>query len=214
MTLVMSIDFMSSITKESFLEKFKDGHDKEKEVIHIFSVEPGWSAHLDDARSSHDISVSFDGRTEKVEIKNEDNYANSGNVIVEYYQGEHKPSGILASKAYVFIHSLGTMAFLYKVEEMKVWLERMDKLFPIIALAKSDNNNMGRKVAIRSVLESQHKWNDFIAFKKIPHSHVWGKNIPILKAENKSSSLWTDEELASIAKKYRIKHGPLIWEDA
>jgi hypothetical protein len=38
--------------------------------------------------------------------------------------------------------------------------------------------------------------------------------LELQQIEEKSPSLWTDEELAEMAKKYHVKHGPLIWEDA
>src|SRR5271169_913067 len=99
-----------TITNESFEQTYQVGHGKEVEIANILR-DFGWQAILEDAGKSHDIIVTIGRQIEKVEVKNEDNWAGRAeNILGEYYQGkEKKASGILTSKASVWIHTLKEM---------------------------------------------------------------------------------------------------------
>ena len=165
---------MSSITNESFRETFGKGHGKEIELSRILR-DFGWRALIDDAGSSHDIIVTIGTQIEKVEVKNEDNFAGrSENILVEYYQGDKKKaSGILTSQASIWIHTLKEMVVIYRKDQMKEWLEDMNSAFPIIPISKSDNQNWGRKVSIYSLLMMGREWNDYLKLRELPTSRVW-----------------------------------------
>jgi hypothetical protein len=205
---------MNSITNESFIATFVKGFGKEIEIGKRLAA-AGWKYDHSDAGKSHDIVVTPPNSTSiLVEVKNEDNFAGRyENIIVEYYQSENKkPSGILSSKALIWIHTLKDMVVIYQRIPMIDWLDEMDSVFPLFLIGKADNNNWGRKVPIPSLILARAAWNEYLKLHDLPRSRVWGwtkeTSQRFLDAEKKPAPQWTDDELAMFAKRYHVRQHP------
>ena len=139
-------------------------------VTDVLRAAGGFANNVDDF-SRYDFELHFNNHTFRVEVKNEDRYATSGNICVETRQGfPLRPSGVAWSEATVFIHTLMNFCVVYRRREMHAWLRdefkggRKEQAF-------GDNNNRGFVIAI-SVLESAD-WFDYCRFADMPSSSIW-----------------------------------------
>jgi hypothetical protein len=163
------------ITDEIFRKSLEEwGHPKEREVAKLL-YDFGWRVTLQNSGNSHDILVRFDNCSKLVEVKNEDNNSGTGNICVEYRQGRLlNPSGILSSRSDIYIHTLREKVVLYSRLTMIDWLEGMSFSFPMKFFGgRTDNNNHGRIVPIRSLTFIPKDWVEYCDFKDIPLSFVW-----------------------------------------
>jgi hypothetical protein len=108
------------------------------------------------------------GRWELVEVKNEDAYADSGNIVVEVYQGtSRKPSGLLISESTVTVHTLGERVALYRNQPMRLWLPHGHR-----ERGFGDNHNIGYVLPIEELAEEP--WFECLPFTEMYDSRVWG----------------------------------------
>lgn len=154
-----------------FGESLLFGNSAQDRVADAIRVAGGFANKVDD-RARYDFELQFNNHVYRVEVKNEDNYAKSGNICVETRQGwPLRPSGVAWSEATLFVHTLCDNCVLYRRRDMHVWLRdevaarhRYEQKF-------GDNNNRGFVLAIDDLLK--HKWFDYCAFTVIANSLLW-----------------------------------------
>lgn len=129
----------------------------------------GWQVQMVDQRSAYDLWALKNDRMHTFEIKNEDRYADSGNICVEIAQGNNlAPSGISSSEATIWIHTLDNMAVIYRTIDMKDYLRHNpDKLK---VRSHGDNNNRMFIVPIEYIQENP--WANLLPMGELVNSPV------------------------------------------
>ena len=151
------------------------GQDAERRVAHIL-VDAGWGVKWLSRGNKHDLSVEPPSGTERVEVKNEDAFAHSGNLCIELFQGPaRKPSGLAVSEASVCIHTLGETCAIFRKQPMLNHVmeaqRRNPPLYQVIQFGRADNANQGLKVP-RIVL-SLRDWYEEVPLEQLAASRVW-----------------------------------------
>jgi len=132
----------------------------------------GGFANKHDDLSRYDFELHFNNHVYRVEVKNEDNYAASGNICIETRQGwPLKVSGVAYSEATIFIHTFEENCALYRRREMHVWLRNELKEGRRYEQRFGDNNNRGFVISINDLLD--YEWFDFCIFNKLACSFLW-----------------------------------------
>jgi hypothetical protein len=126
--------------------------------------------------SGCDLTVRLPGKSLfRIEIKDEQNYAYTGNIAIERIQNKNKdPSGLAITTSDVWIHSFGTDGpyFAFRVVPMKRFLHRNREQYPIKPFGQADNKNAGQIVPI-AVLQTQN-WADYCeSFEDLFMSSIW-----------------------------------------
>lgn len=153
------------------------GLKSEARVIEIIS-DAGFKITHRGANHRHDVCVvAPSGLVFRVEVKNEDAYADSGNILVELRQGSPpKPSGLSSSESTICVHTLGDAAALYRSQEMRIYLSasliaKNVSYSNLGVFGKSDNNNRGVKVR-RGMLDGW-PWYDELPLEDVAKSKLW-----------------------------------------
>lgn len=115
-------------TYAPFQEALPKGHEAERRVASIL-LRAGAQVQHRSNRSSFDLTATLAfGRPELIEVKNEDEYAQSGNICLELTQGkEGKPrraSGLAISESTVMVHTLGKQLALYRTRDMRLFVKQ------------------------------------------------------------------------------------------
>lgn len=102
---------------ETFKQDLKQGQKIEDALLKCM-IDNGWKVRRNNTWA-YDLAVFTNTRFHLVEVKDESNYADSGNIAVEMYIGKDKrKSGILKSDANVYIHYLAGRCIVYRKTEM------------------------------------------------------------------------------------------------
>lgn len=94
-----------------------------------------------------------------VEVKDESNYADSPHACIETFQGvPRRPSGIMTTRALVYVHIFGPRVLVYGVPPMKGYLRYAteSRLLTEAAFAGADNSNGG--VLVPRAMAALHDW--------------------------------------------------------
>ena len=157
----------------SFESCFKLGHDTEIHVANKF-LEDEWLVNLNSCKSRHDLWV-FNKSPFLIEVKNEDEYSESGNICIELYQGKNniKPSGLKTSESTIYIHTLKEKVVLYRTQYMRLYIaERWHQLKCLQENFKNaDNGNGGLVLAINNFIN--FSWFDYLDFKNLTKSKIF-----------------------------------------
>ncbi len=161
---------------ETDFEKALAGGQTKEFVIALIFFLAGCPIEWDNIDSRQDIITRVNGRHERIEVKDEDNYANSGNICIERYQGinQKKYSGLSISESTVFIHTLDKKAVLYRTQSMRVWLGSNKEKLKLKNFPNADNGNCGYITPI-SYFNSR-RWFDLCGLNDIPHSTIFQKS--------------------------------------
>ena len=118
--------------RESFEASLKFGQKKEKEILDIFRNK-GWIGDLLNHKGYGDLWVMKDRIPYVIQVKNEDNYLNSPNVLIEIYQGNpKKPSGISICEGQICIHTFGDDSAIYRTQHMRLFISENREKYKII----------------------------------------------------------------------------------
>ena len=167
--------------------RLAEGEAKEAELVKVFR-QHGCEAHIANQSAGRDIEARVADHWHIIEVKNEDQYAKSGNICIELYQGKLRkvPSGLLVSDANIWIHTLAEKVVLYSAWRMRELLRfRLRKshgplLVPPVSLkevrpfAGADNGNEGVILNVADV--SIQSWGDMMVFDEFPKSVVFRVN--------------------------------------
>ena len=126
-----------------FQDSLPDGHNGEDRVFLALSAH-GAQVQRYDCRGAFDLTATIHfGHPERIEVKNEDNYATSGNVCLELWQGKEapRPSGIAVSESTVCVHTLGSVMAIYRTQSMRLFIKSNDGTWPLRGFG--DNGNRG-----------------------------------------------------------------------
>lgn len=135
--------------------------------IGVLFLQQKWKVWFPDVRTRWDVSVEKEGVCESIEIKNEENYATSGNVCVEIAQGDPlKPSGVVASESSFFVHYFGDVSLVLRTRSFQLFLDSIRRTERLVRFAGADNNNCGYVLA-RSRFVGQ-PWAREVESKQIP----------------------------------------------
>jgi hypothetical protein len=125
--------------------------------------------------TGRDMLVRMRGELFGIEVKDEQNYAESGRIAIERQQNEHRdPSGIAITTADIWIHVFGPDGpyVIYRVIPMKRFLSRYKDKYRILQFGQSDNSNRGHLVPI-AILQT-HTWADYCeTADELYMSKVW-----------------------------------------
>lgn len=149
---------------------------KQREVIALFT-NAGLFVRSPFANARNDFEVQFPYGTERIELKCEDRFADSGNICVEMWQGKSgsRPAGIEATEATVCVHTLGDKYVAYRVVPMRNWLQkRLGGDMGIVTtktFGKADNGNGGS--VIERILICTKEWGDEGPLEQLPQSKVF-----------------------------------------
>lgn len=159
----------------SFDESVRKAQDAERRVFEPFLRAGCWVRWgSNDAR--RDFEAIVQGASYRIEVKDEDNQAHTGNVCIETYQGNpRKPSGILTSESNLYVHVLGDWVAAYRTQSMRVHLgtcyRGKERDF-----GKADNFNGGFIVPIEGLEE--YPWFDRCFLGTLPESPLFPKETP------------------------------------
>lgn len=151
-----------------FRQRNRGGHSAEAKIAWGL-LRAGWLVQWVNVGARYDILAWGANQLERIEVKNEDAYAGSGNLCIETHQGNPpRPSGILTSESTIMVHTLGDMAGIYRTQAMRNFLaEKNYKSRPFVG---ADNQNAGMLVKI---VEVEHeRWYDSCPIQDVPHSPV------------------------------------------
>lgn len=141
--------------------------------------------------NKNDFQLVYNNKTHRVEIKNEDRQAQkkTGNVCVEMMQrdwsspGKKKASGLAASEASIFVHTLAGECLLYRAASMRDYLRSRyaeakenashRRFGAIRYIPFGDNGNEGFILPIRDVFDKP--WCDHCATYRIAYSDLWAE---------------------------------------
>ncbi len=177
------------MTTSHFDQKLEEGHAAERRVLAKL-YNSGFTVGKGGDTSSHDFHASRNGCTYRVEVKCEDNYAESMNICIEMFQGAHRgigdlartPSGIYVSEATVVVHTLDKFVALYRRSRMLCALHEHEsgkRVLPsrnggdlsMQCFAGADNGNIGYVVPIAAF--SHDDWFDYRPFDEVGESPIW-----------------------------------------
>jgi hypothetical protein len=134
-----------------FEEALPVGHVGEDRIRAILA-EAGAQVQKFDCLAAFDFTATVHfGHPERIEVKNEDHYAGSGNICIELLQGkaQPRPSGISLSESTVCVHTLGPRIALYRTQPMRLFLKEAYKNKPLAKFG--DNGNQGVVLPIKGV---------------------------------------------------------------
>lgn len=154
----------------NFDKQYKRGRQKEMEIAGVLRaaqfVVITMTHDVKDARKDMCVTPPWkDAPVFRIEVKNEDEKANTGNLAVEVRQvvndrGQRVwgPSGICLSEATLTIHTFGEVVGVYRTQPMRYWLSRrLDDRHPLdvggcgnppfedALVAEESNNRYGEK---------------------------------------------------------------------
>ena len=154
-----------------FKEALLFGDRAQDRVADAIRAAGGFANKVDD-RARYDFELHFNNHVFRVEVKNEDNYADGGNICVETRQGRPlRPSGVTWSEATVFVHTLGDNCALYRRREMHAWLRIEFQAGRKKEMVFGDNNNRGFILAYCEL--GDFDWFDFCSFGQMGNSRLW-----------------------------------------
>lgn len=123
--------------------------------------------------NKNDFQVVFNNQTHRVEIKNEDRKASTGNICIEVLQGlPAKQSGIAISEATLVIHTLCDRVCIYRRARMLEYVRNEYRERRLILKRFGDNHNMGFIIPIVSLL-NHYEWFDARPMTTISESALW-----------------------------------------
>lgn len=155
---------------DGFQQQFEIGQEKEREILNIFR-RAGWIGELFNFKSFGDLWVIKDKIPYVIEVKNEDNFYNSGNILLELYQGDSKkPSGLSICEAQICIHTLKEKAAIYRTQPMRLFLKKYG-FTRIMKYGKSDNKNLGGREPIKRFLK--YPWFELCQLYELSESKVF-----------------------------------------
>lgn len=125
--------------------------------------------------NSNDFQLVIHNKAHRVEVKNEDRYAYTGNLCIELQQGRvtRKRSGLAISEASIVVHTLGDNAALYRAAKMRehLWNEMRAGRLGMELFRGSDNGNRGVIVAIGDF--QFQPWFDYRLMSELAESPLW-----------------------------------------
>jgi len=156
---------------DTFQHDLNIGREKEKEILNIFRNE-GWIGDLLNTRAYGDLWVIKNRIPYVLEIKNEDNYWNSPNIIIEIYQGiNEKPSGISICESQICIHTMKDNSVIYRTQYMRLFISANIKKYKMINYLMSDNHNKGLRMPTVDLVGLW--WFDKCLTDNIPESKIF-----------------------------------------
>lgn len=166
----------------SFSKSSQYGDEGRKEVMYQL-IEAGYMVKLRDEDGSRDLDITSPD-VSRVEVKREDNYADSGNICVELAQGRPpRTSGIMRTESTVTIHLLGPRAAVYRTREMRELITKeleFNRLHPFIC---GDNYNQCVNLGVYRLRDSYRSWFSLCDRKQIfEQRHVLFFMPPQIKA--------------------------------
>lgn len=162
---------MSERKYKPFEDALLFGNSAQDRVTDAIRKAGGFANKVDD-RARYDFELHYNNHVFRVEVKNEDNYAQSGNICVETRQGQPlRLSGVAWSEATVFVHTLDDKCALYRRRDMQVWLRCEMKAGHRYEQRFGDNNNRGFVLAIDDLVDFE--WFDYCLFVQIGASRLW-----------------------------------------
>lgn len=124
--------------------------------------------------NQNDFQLIYQNQTHRVEIKNEDNYANSGNICLEVMQGRNganRPSGIAVSEASILIHTFQDHCAVYRRSKMA---ERLRSRYVGKEVELRNFGDNGNRGFVLPVSDFWHEnWFDWIQTTSIAKSKLW-----------------------------------------
>ena len=162
------------VDSSRFSEALSFGKRAEDVIIDALSTR-GFCKRQDD-RARYDFQFIYNNQTHRVEVKNEDRYADSGNICIEVQQGfppRAKPSGVAFSEATLFIHTLCESCVVYRRRDMVVYLREQESIGKLRRRSFGDNNNKGFIVPTKRLYSLP--WFDYLPTNKIAESRVWNE---------------------------------------
>lgn len=108
-----------------------------------------------------------------LEVKNEDNQAQTGNLCIELHQGiPPRWSGLQVTESHVWVHTLGENVAAYRVKHMKPFIRQgWADWRHIDEFRGADNHNGGILVPIDAA--DGKGWFDVCPLDQLPNSHVF-----------------------------------------
>jgi hypothetical protein len=150
----------------------KKGHLGENNVITTLQNEGVRIGRVKIRDNSADFECTVLDCEHSIEVKNEDRYAGSGNICIEMYQGRRpRPSGILASKATICIHTFGEIFACYPRIDM-VTLVKKWEANGMQLQAFGDNCNKGY-ITSRPLFITQTKWYFETNLNDVLYCRIW-----------------------------------------
>lgn len=158
---------------DKFEQDLEIGFEKEKEILNIFRNK-GWVGGLLDAGAYGDLWIMKNKIPYILQIKNEDNYSDSPNIIIEIYQGiSKKPSGISVCEGQICIHTMGNNSVMYRTQYMRLFISENIKKYKVESFRMADNNNKGLRMPIKDLID--YWWFDKCLTKDILESKIFLK---------------------------------------
>jgi len=139
---------------------YKQGRRTELSLLRAIELF-GWQAKDRSGGKQIDLLVTFPYLF-GIEIKDEDNFADSGNICIETFQGEpRRPSGLMISATQFFVHTLGAMSIVYSTPHMQRCVAGAIEAGRLTerVFANADNHN-GGVIVKRSKLTWRSRWVD------------------------------------------------------
>lgn len=154
-----------------FVETLPFGNEAQERVANLLRSKGGFANKVDD-RARYDFELHFNNHVFRVEVKNEDNYATTGNICLETRQGwPLRPSGVAFSEATICVHTLQENAALFRRREMHQWLRDVFRTGKRQEDRFGDNNNRGYVVPLREFFGV--RWFDYCPITCLPDSELW-----------------------------------------
>lgn len=156
---------------EKWDETFSSGLLMEDKLETIFH-QRGWTTLHRGTDAAYDLALAKpSGKVFLLEVKDESNYAHTGNVCIEMVQGHgKKPSGIRTTNSSVWIHVLGETSVLYRVAEMRLLIAFCRNRLRYTSFKNSDNFTQG--YVIPKSLFVGEVWADELSTVEIPNSKL------------------------------------------
>jgi len=162
--------------QDLFEQRLNEAIPIERKIAWLFYMF-GCAVEPDNKDGSRDFSVRINERWERIEVKCEDRYFDSGNVCIETFQGisKRKASGIMTSESTFCVHTLKENSVVYRTQAMRLWLAlNKDKLEPHEKLFQgADNGNGGYILPIERMRTKN--WFEHLLTMDIPSSKLFGE---------------------------------------
>jgi hypothetical protein len=157
----------------TFDQSLAVGHLGEKRVFDCLA-EAQWFVKWDNDGPKRDIIATppfAGGVQERIEVKNEDKFAERPNACIELYQRKTVPSGLQTTEATVVVHTLAEMVLVYRKQPCLNWiLQRLQSGQSKLA-DFGDNGNRG--VLEPQILIGMKDFANYIPLSELPHSRVF-----------------------------------------
>lgn len=151
------------------------GTEAEQRVAQYLTNAGWWVNTAPSSRAERDLSAILGHRCLSIEVKNEDRYADSGNICIETQQGqEARPSGLAITESNVVVHTLGDRVALYRAQPMRMWLRaNMERHgLELRYFGEADNRNAGVVLPVR-LLQGVERWFECCKVDALARSEVW-----------------------------------------